>query len=179
MVDKKLPIEELVDTFMKQHPNYLNNKVTMEEVDKEFQKIVIDTAINYLEGIPLELKTLNKNAKSYMAHFQCWHTIKPYFDFQKPIKEAYFDVVTVVPDSLVESLKEGEYYLLSGAIIEQVNYDTFNFLLGKNTRVMTPLFGIRKNDIYEDEYDVNLGMLYYHLDSIKPYTQREQIEEKY
>ena len=42
-------------------------------------------------------------------------------------------------------------------------------------------FEIRKVENYDNKrfLDVCLGMLYFKLDSINPYTKREQIEEKY
>ena len=144
MVNKKLPLEELVDTFMKDHPNYLNNDVTIEEGDKEFQKIVIDTAKKFLNGIPMELVAINKNNKSYMAQFQCWITPSA-FEYQSPVSKVMFDIVTPVPDSLVDGLKEKEYYVLEGIIIEKsADMNVFETLLGKNTMGTTPIFGIRK-----------------------------------
>ena len=181
MVDKRLPLEELVDTFMKEHPDYLNNEVTMQNGDVEFQKVIIDTTINYIEGIPLELKKLCNNGKSYMAQFQCWHTTRPYFDFQEPIQDAHFDIITAVPDSMIVSLKEGEYYTLSGVIIERIaNINVFRAMLGNDyAMAYTPTVGIRRNDIWKEKYDVEMGMIYFHLDSLKPYTEREKVEEKY
>jgi hypothetical protein len=179
MVDKKLPIEELVDSFMMQHPNYLNNEVTMEEGDKEFQKIIIDTTTNYLEGIPMELVAINKNGKAYMAQFQSW--IKPNgFEYQAPIYKVNFDILTAIPDSLISTLKEKDYYILEGAVIERMaNMRVLETLLGKSSMGTTPIFGIRKNDTWDDKYDVNMGLIYFHMTSIEPYTEREKIEEKY
>ena len=179
MVDKKLPIEELVDTFMKQNPSYLNNDITMEEGDKEFQKIVIDTATNYIEGIPMRLVTINKNGKAYMGQFESW--IKPNgFEYQVPVYEVYFDVLTVIPDSLVNTLKEEEYYLLEGSVIQRMaGIEVMETLLGKNTIAYTNDFGIRKDDNWDDKYEVSLGLIYFHATTIKPFTKREQIEEKY
>lgn len=179
MVDKKLPIEELVDSFMMQHSNYLNNDVTIEEGDKEFQKIVIDTTTNYLEGIPMRLVTINKNGKVYMGQFESW--IKPNgFEYQAPVCDVNFDVLTVVPDSLVNTLREKEYYSLEGVVIERIaNISVLETLLGKGTIAYTNTFGIRKDDIWDDKYDVNLGLIYFHAKSIKPYSGREKIEEKY
>lgn len=179
MVNKKLPLEELVDTFMKDHPNYLNNDVTIEEGDKEFQKIVIDTAKKFLNGIPMELVAINKNNKSYMAQFQCWITPSA-FEYQSPVSKVMFDIVTPVPDSLVDGLKEKEYYVLEGIIIEKsADMNVFETLLGKNTMGTTPIFGIRKDDVWDDKYEVHLGLMFFRMISIKPFTEREKVEEKY
>lgn len=169
----KLPIESLVENFMSEHSNYLNNDVTMEEGDKAFYEIFMDTTKNYLEGVPVELKTINKNGKTYMAQFQCW-TRPNNFDFNPPVYCINGDILTAIPDSLVSKLKENTYYTLEGCPIESMaNLVVMETLLGKRTYAVTPVFGIRKNDIYDDRFEINLGLLYYHFDGIKEFVEKK------
>lgn len=169
----KLPIESLVENFMSEHSNYLNNNVTMEEGDKAFYKIFMDTTKNYLEGVPVKLRTINKNGKTYMAQFQCW-TSPNNFDFNPPVYCINGDILTAIPDSLVSKLKENTYYTLEGCPIESMaNLAVMETLLGKRTYAVTPVFGIRKNDIYDDRFEINLGLLYYHFDGIKEFVEKK------
>lgn len=170
LTEENTPLVALVDSYMKDHPNYLNNDITKEEGDKYFQKIIVDTTKNYLAGIPLKLQTLNKNGEEYVAQFYCWGREGGY-EFKSPVHSLHCDVITVVPDSLVQTLKEGDCYLLDGCVIERIaNLQVMEELLGKSTTAITPLFGIREDDIYRDKYEVNLGLLYFHLEGIKKYN---------
>lgn len=166
----KNPLENLVDSYMKAHPEYLNNDITKEEGDKYFQKIIVDTTKNYLAGIPLTLRTINKNGNSYVGQFYSWRYISGY-DFKAPVKALYCDVVAIIPDSLVRTLKEGENYVLKGNVIERMaNIEVMKTILGKNTIAITDEFGIRKDDIYDDKYEVNLGLLFFNLKGISLYN---------
>ena len=168
--EKKIPIVELVSSFMKEHPNYLNNDVTKEEGDKAFEEAFMDTTKNYFQGVPAKLALITKNGNSYLAQFHCWITPNN-FKYQKPVHEVNCDIVTLVSDSLVDKLVEGEYYLLKGFVIERFKtFDVMEAVLGKSTTGITDVFGLRKNDIYDDQYDVNLGYLFYHLDGIDKYN---------
>lgn len=166
----KNPLENLVDSYMKAHPEYLNNDITKEEGDKYFQKIIVDTTKNYLAGIPLTLRTINKNGNSYIGQFYSWHNISGY-NFKAPVENLYCDVVAIIPDSLVRTLKEDENYVLKGNVIERMaNIEVMETILGKNTIAITNEFGIRKDNIYSDKYEVNLGLLFFNLEGISLYN---------
>lgn len=167
----KLPLEDLVEKFMKEHPNYLNNDVTMEEGDNAFHEIFMDTTKNYLEGVPVKLKTINKNGTKYFAQFQSW-TRPNNFDFNTPVYCVNADILTIIPDSMVSTLKEDSYYTLEGCVIENMaSLDVMESLLGKSTYAVTPVFGIRKNSIYDDRFEINLGLLFFHLDGLKEFIE--------
>lgn len=166
----KNPLENLVDSYMKAHPEYLNNDITKEEGDKYFQKIIVDTTKNYLAGIPLKLQTINKNGNSYVGQFNSWGSVRGY-DFKAPVVGLNCDVIAIIPDSLVRTLKEGENYILKGNIIERMaNIEVMETILGKKTIAITDVFGIRKDDIYNDKYEVNLGLLFFNLEGISLYN---------
>ena len=170
---EKLPIEEFVEKFMKEHPNYLNNDITMEEGDKAFHEIFVDTTKNYLKGIPVKLTAINKNGNAYFAQFQSWTRPKN-FDFNPPVYCVNCDILTVIPDSLVTTLKENSFYTLEGCVIENMaNLGVMEAMLGKSTYGVTTVFGIRKNSIYDDRFEINLGLLYYHLDGIEEFVEEQ------
>ena len=163
-----LPIETFVANFMMDHSNYQNNDVTKEEGDKEFQREFFNAKTNFLKGVPLRLNTMRKNGKKYFAKFEGW-TMPRDFSFHLGIEEINCDVVTEVPENSVDNLKEGDYYLLEGTINKRIDFNALKSIFGRGIRAITPLFGLRKGR-YDDGYEVNLGMLYFDLDSIKPYS---------
>ena len=181
MVDKKLPLEIIVDTVMMAHPDYFNNEVTKSDGNKDFEEAFFAMDTNQLEGIPLKLITVNKANGKYMAQFRSFGTPEG-FKFVNSIDELNCDVLTVIPDDIVASLKEKEQYILHGRIINRIkSIELFDKMLGTSTMAATYDFEIRKVENYDNKrfLDVCLGMLYFKLDSINPYTKREQIEEKY
>lgn len=173
-----LPIEEFVDTFIKNRPNLFNNNVTKSQGDSAFQKeinkLIYDTTGNLFSGVPLELITINqtKNGK-YVAQFRSSNTDIIY---KEPLHSVMFDEVMVVPDSLVSKLEEGQDYRIEGCIIGRLNgIEVMEALLGKETTAMT-------NDLQleGDEYsvEVSLGLYLFSAKSIKPYDGRKMIEKK-
>ena len=163
MVDKKLPLEIIVDTIMMTHPEYFNNEVTKSDGSKDFEKAFFAMDINQLEGIPLRLIIVNKANGKNMAQFRSLGTPEG-FKFVNSIDELNCDVLTVIPEDIVASLKEKEQYILYGHIINRIkSIELFDKMLGASTMAATYDFEIRKVENYDDKLslDVCLGMLYY------------------
>ena len=166
--DIERPIDQFVSNFLMDHHNYLNNDVTKEAGDKEFQRAFFDSAVNYLKNVPLRLYTTNKKGNKCYAKFEGW--LKP--QNNKPnslIESINCDVITEVPDSMILNLKEGEYYCLEGKIIKRIDLNQLKSILGKRTRGITTIFGLRREHP-DDGYEVNLGQLYFELDSLKEFS---------
>lgn len=176
-VDKKYPIELFVDSFLAHNPNGLINDVVFEETNKKFVeeiKKALDEP-NFLEGIPLHLEGMNKVGKSVKAHFGAWPGPRNW-DYKEPTEKVYFDAIVDIPDSLVSVLNKEKMYILYGKNIGIVSYNAAVALYGKKIRVWNPIVSIAPNDIWEDRVDLDLGVLIYHLDSIKPFTGKRDKE---
>lgn len=177
MVEKKLPVELFVDSFLAHNPNGLINDIMFEETNKKFAE-EIEKALNepnFLEGIPLHLEGMNQVGKSIKAHFGAWPVPRTW-EYKKPTKEVYFDAIVDIPDSLVSTLDKEKMYILYGKNIGIVSYNAAVALYGKKIRVWNPKVSISKNDIWDDQVDLDFGVLIYHLDSIKPFTGKREKE---
>lgn len=62
IVERDLPMENFVNTFIIQNPNYALNDITIEETNKLFLKVVLDSlkTTNLLYGVPMKLEDMNK-----------------------------------------------------------------------------------------------------------------------
>lgn len=181
-VEIDLPMEGFINEFFTNNPNFFNNDVTIEEGNKVFIKNLEDTLkttdgrMNLFDGIPVKLETINKNKRlgGYVAQFESW--IEPdNFDFHY-VSEINFDVFCQIPDSLVTTLKEDKYYVLDGVYVGHLTYNDCVQMLGKTTRVYSPIVEIEKDKIFSTDLylrDVNLGCVLLWLDDIKEYTCRE------
>ncbi|MBD5380279.1 MAG: hypothetical protein HDR74_10470 [Bacteroides sp.] len=169
----KYPIVGFVEEFVASHPNFDNNNITREQADVDFLQSFteVSDSVNLLQNIPVKLCALNQNSKGeVMAQFRSW--IKPTnFEFPKPVNEVNFDVIGRIDPKYVDSLNDDSYYTLSGTFIGRIeSMDVFRVLLGLRTSIYTPSFNVRKDDIWDDQYEVSLGMMYFAIDSIAPFA---------
>ena len=174
MVDEKAkyPIVGFVENFVAAHPNFDSNDITREKADEDFISEFrnLSDSINLIQGIPVKLEALNNiNDGKVMAQFQSW--IKPYnFQFPGSINDVNFDVVGRIDNKYVDILDEDTYYVIHGRFIDRIkNLPAFYSILGKSSSVYTPMFSVRKDDIWDDKYEVSLGMMYYEIDSISKF----------
>lgn len=188
-VEVDLPMEGFINDFLTNNPNFFNNDVTIEEGNKVFIKNLEDTLktadgkMKLFDGIPIRLKTINKNKRlgGYVAQFDSW--IEPYnFDFHY-VSEINFDVFCIIPDSLATTLKEDEHYILDGVYAGHLTYNKCTQFLGKSTSVWTPIVEIKGDKTYSSDYyqrKVNLGCVLLLFNGIKEYECRETqwIEKK-
>jgi hypothetical protein len=187
-VETDLPMEGFINDFLTNNPNFFNNDITIEEGNKVFIKNLEDTLkttdgrMNLFDGIPVRLRTINKNKRlgGYVAQFDS--TISPYgFKFHY-VSDINFDVFCIIPDSLATTLKEDEHYILDGVYVGHLTYNKCVQTLGKDTWVWNPIVEIKKDKTYSSDYyqrKVNLGCVLLLFDDIKKYQCREtQMVEK-
>lgn len=170
----EFPIVGFVEDFIAAHPNFDNNDLTRQEADEDFLKsfTALSESINLIQNIPVKLNALNKDSNgNVMAQFQSW--IKPYgFEFPSPIKEVYFDIVGKIDPKYVSILNEDSYYTINGKFIGRIeNLDAFQTFLGNVPSVYTSKFSVRKDNIFDDKYEVSLGMMYFDIDSISNFDK--------
>ena len=171
-IKEKYPIVEFVEDFIAAHPNFDSNDITRKKADEEFIKSFTEysDSINLILGIPVKLEALNEISDGKItAQFRSW--ITPYnFKFPLPIDEVNFDIVGVINPKYVNTLNEDSYYTIHGKFVSRIeSINAFEVILGRQTRVYTEDFSVRKDDIYDDKYDVKLGMMYFDIDSVSVY----------
>ncbi len=168
------PIVGFVEDFVATHPNFDSNDLTRQQADEDFLKSFteLSDSINLIKNIPVKLNALNKDSKgNVMAQFQSW--IKPSdFEFPSPLYEVNFDIVGKIDPKYVSILNEDSYYTINGKFIGRIeNLQAFHALLGRSSSVYTPEFSVRKDDIFDDRYEVSLGMMYFDIDSISNFEK--------
>ncbi len=168
-------MENFVRTFINQNPNYALNDITKEETSKLFSKVMLDSlkTTNLLYGVPMKLEDMNKNGTHTMIHLGTW--IEPTnWEYRGILNEVNVDVISSVSDSLITILENDKYYRIYGKYIERLNLSAAQVLFGKRISVYTPNVSIEKDDIWDDKVNVDLGILYFEIDSIIPFNGRDK-----
>lgn len=182
-VDKILPIEEWVADYVKKHPNCMNNEITKKQTIDDFIKAVDDsTHKDWMEGIPVELETINKVNDKYVAQFGSYF-ISNGLDYKVPLRSVNFDVITVVPDSLVPQLKKEEVYTLKGIqIVSRLeNSQVADFILGQESSYWSWDISLEPDDSFGtpdltwNSLKANLGIYYCDVKYINKFNGREII----
>ena len=181
-VYKILPIEQWVVDYVKQHPNCMNNEITKKQTVEDFIKAVDDsTHKDWMEGISVELKTINKVNDKYVVQFGSY-LISNGLSYRIPLEEVNFDIITVVPDSIAPQLKEDELYTLKGIqIVSRIEKSQVaEFLLGQESSYWSWDVSLEPKDSYiapdltRGCLQANLGVYYCDVKHINVFTGREK-----
>lgn len=181
-VDKIYPIEQWVMDYVKKHPNCMNNEITQKQTVDDFIKAANDsTHKDWMEGIPVELITINKVNDKYTVQFGSYF-ISNGLNYRAPLTEVNFDIITVVPDSLAPQLKKDELYTLKGIqIVSRIKKsEVADFLLGQESMYGTWDVSLELKDSYiapdltSNCLAANLGVYYCDVKHINVFTGREK-----
>ena len=181
-VDKIYPIEQWVMDYVKKHPNCMNNEITQKQTVNDFIKAANDsTHKDWMEGIPVELITINKVNDKYTAQFGSYF-ISNGLNYRAPLTAVNFDIITVVPDSLAPQLKKDELYTLKGIqIVSRIKKsEVADFLLGQESMYGTWDVSLELKDSYiapdltSNCLAANLGVYYCDVKHINVFTGREK-----
>lgn len=172
---KPLKIESFINSFISTHPKMFQNDIFKEDADKDFANGFIDRlkSDNLLEGYPMELRTMTKNNGRNMAMFSN-HFNPDNFYYLYGIYQIRVDVIGAVSDSIVNILQEDKHYIISGHYIKRFFHtDEFFRTLGKGVLPYNNEVIITKGTL---GYEVDLGMLQFEIDDVKPFKGREMVE---
>lgn len=157
----ELPIVCMVDSFVATHPNFMNNEITREQANADWEKAVLDSFKNphFLDGVNMTMIRINKTEKNgYIAQFRSLNNLNRY----KGIRDINFDVLSYVPDSTALELVEKGEYTIYGEIIGPIDFATMQKLYEAPTNRYTDKYSITKCE-YEDKYDINLANIFMNI----------------
>lgn len=180
-VDETYPIEKFCAEFLETHKDFDINDITRENANKEFVQLVLDTLAkdNILRGLPVKLESVGRCGEHITAHFQSWITPSG-FELKEPIHEINYDIICIIPDSLSTKLKDKEYYAIDGQFVSRIETKAMmDVLLGRSEMPYTDAISLEADDLFKDEIEVSMGMLYFDIKSIEPFKGRNKMEEKY
>lgn len=176
-VDKIYPIEQWVMDYVKKNPNCINNEITKKQTVEDFIKAVDDsTHKDWMEGIPVELKTINKVNDKYVAQFGSY-LISNGLSYKAPLEEVNFDIIAVVPDSLAPQLKEDELYTLKGIqIVSRLeNSQVADFILGQESHYWSCDVSLETKDSFiAPDLTSNCLEANFDVKHINVFTEREK-----
>ena len=179
-MEKELPLETFIKSFVDEHKDYNTNDVTRENTNKDFYKLLMDTLEkdNILRGVPFKLSRISEKNGKCTAQFMSW--IKPRnFEYKDSIYQVYCDVVGTIPDSLATVLSDEEYYTIDGQFVSRVDgLRMLEVLLGRSTTAYTNSICIEEES-FNHHVNVSMGILYFDINSVEPFKGRETVEEKY
>lgn len=176
LTDNTLRIEQFVDTFLVQHPDWNNNSVKREQANKEFKKLFLSTMEkeNLLEGVPMNLRSVHKVKRKNMVHLDIQNLnfkYKQLVEYELGIYSLHGDIIGAVPDSLVDILVEGRSYEVSGRFIGELgSIEIMRNLIGYNEMAWSNQIYIIDESLGQE---VSVGILYMDIDSIKPFSGRK------
>nr|DAF37257.1 MAG TPA: protein of unknown function (UPF0257) [Caudoviricetes sp.] len=170
---KNFPIEDFVAKYQKLNgDNDLARKQKNKEFEKAFVEAVKDT--NLLAGVPFELGEMNSHNGKVMAQFRTrsWSKADDGCEpFRYPI-----DLICKIPNNIASSLVDNELYCLHGKFRMRIfTTEGVSRIFGSRSIPMCYTNEIRccSLSILDDE-DVTLGIWAFDVDSISPYTGRQQ-----
>ena len=151
------PIVSLVDSFVATHPDFMNNAITREQANADWEKAVLDSFKNsrFLDGVCLTMIRINKTKKhGYIAQFRSAYNDCNHY---RNIHDLYFDVLTYVPDSIALTLVERADYTIYGDIIGPINFSAMETLYEAPLDRYTDDYSITNYEYSDGKYDIKMA----------------------
>jgi hypothetical protein len=159
----ELKSEKFVKTFLQEHRNWDINDITKRNTNDTFKLVVKDQLIdNFLDDFPLELGEINEYKKGKFAAVFASHYIKNNVEYKSILNNIKFDIIGLIPDSLVQTLQKDKKYLVKGKFIRFLSDDFKNYI---NGMVYTNEVKI-DNDIISKNLEVSLGIMLFEVQSV-------------
>ena len=180
LVTKTTPVEKWLIKFVKSSPNFLNNDATKSEANQELLKALKDsTNKDWIDEIPVELKTISRVDGKYVAQFGSY-LVNCDYTFRTPIKSINFDVIATIPDSVVSTLKDDVTYKLYGSIVSPIdNVEAADVLLGAGSSYWSNNVGFEMDAYSEGAksyLNVNLGILFCDISKVVKFIGRDKVK---
>lgn len=159
----ELKSEKFIKTFLQEHPNWDKNDITKLNTNDTFQLAAKDQLRgNFLDDFPLELGEINEYNKGKFAAVFASHYTKINVEYNSILDNTKFDIIGLIPDSLVQTLQKNKKYLVKGKFIKFLSNDFKNYI---NGMVYTNQVKIDK-DIISKNLEVSLGIMLFEVQSV-------------
>jgi hypothetical protein len=159
----ELKSEKFVKTFLQEHRNWDINDITKRNTNDTFKLVVKDQLRdNFLDDFPLELGEINEYKKGKFAAVFASHYTKNNVEYKSILNNIKFDIIGLIPDSLVQTLQKDKKYLVNGKFIRFLSDDFKNYI---NGMVYTNEVKI-DNDIISKNLEVSLGIMLFEVQSV-------------
>ncbi|MCR4852784.1 MAG: hypothetical protein K5893_04265 [Prevotella sp.] len=167
-LDKSTPIEKLLVSYHKSHPDWLINDVVARKTNDSLMVLFESMADTIFNGYPMKAITVNEYSKGgFCVSLQAWQT--PYnFELKDEINEIGGDVIALVSEEQALKIKEDEFYTFKGHFVKRTNHDFFQKMTGLSMHY-TDNYGVEKDDTFNDKYSFGFGMLVYTVDTLIHY----------
>jgi hypothetical protein len=156
----------LLENLEKKFPNYKENQMVRENMQKELDK-KIDSVykLNYLDDIPMKVFRIGKNPHGKGALIQ-FHTDNFDSENRSLLSDRLnFDIIGFMDEQKASQLKEDGTYLISGKMLKRLN-ETEVFLIVPQV-YYSPGTEISKDGIYDEIFNYNVGDLLMEIDNAK------------
>jgi hypothetical protein len=134
-----IKLESFINTFLDSNKNWNQNDIIRDKTNEKF-KTQLETALKQglLEDFPLELGEIKEYSKGkFAANFQS-HYNKRTIDYNSILYGVKFDVIGLIDEKFVATLKEDKAYLIKGRFKRFLRSDFKDYI---NGMVYTPLVG--------------------------------------
>lgn len=173
VVEEDYLIEKIFSEAINEHPNFDTNDLTRKELNDAFMKAAEDSLLkhNIFEGIPVKIRTLNKNDEGkYAIHLYSWYAPAG-VHYRYNIDDIMFDVVGFIPDTLAYTLDQEKDYIFKGKYLKRITFTEILMALDRGTIGVSDDYGIRKD---YNKYDLSFRYMLFDIESIEPFTGRKK-----
>ena len=186
-LEGSLPIEELVNNLVKEQPNFDFNEAAEKIASDELRKRVHEEfkTTNLIKDIPLHLLCVNRVGNKNLAFFTSVCISRA--SYKHGIDRVDFNLIGEVGDSIARLLTENEYYCIDGKFVKFIDSTYEAIMMMKSMKLETKIKGYERAEpnrvvayggIGIHKYNaikVDLGNIYFKIDSIKSGLRRNKI----
>jgi hypothetical protein len=156
IIKPTIRLESFINNFLDSNKNWNQNDIIRNKTNEKFKRqLEIELQKGLINDFPLELGEINEYSKGkFAANFQS-HYIKSSIDYNSILYGVKFDVIGLIDEKFVATLKENNAYLIKGNFKRFLISDFTDYI---NGMVYTPLVGFR-NDVLGPETSMGIILM--------------------
>lgn len=158
--------EKLLENLEKKYPNYKENQIVRDNMQKELDK-KIDSLykLNFLDDIPVKVLSIEKNPHGKGAIIQFYTDNFDTDNRDLLSNRLNFDIIGFMDEQKASQIKEDGIYLVSGKMLKRLNeIEVFSIV---PQVYHSPDTEISKDAIYDEVYNFYIGDLLMEIDNAK------------
>lgn len=160
---KPIQLITILNESIDKNPNWNQNEILRKNFNDSLQMELSEkmNELQLLKEIPLKLSQINEYEKGkFAANFEHWTGSEEYKMGNRTFN-LYFDVIGLIPDTLINVLQDNKKYFLDGKFLRFLGGDFSNFINGS---VYTPMVGIEEEN---GNIKVSMGIILFDVTRIK------------